>query len=338
MTAEGTRSMDRIRIAGFEPPYYVGYELKDRREERVGGRYDALYEDSSKHTRKLYADVRVGSYDLDSSSRDDRGFILGPQSDSYDAPRDGPIEDRPQALRNTLWLLTDEKYKDALASFFRLKSKRVYREDEPGRAPPFSREIAQHHVDEPLPFAFDRERWPAEVRRSVNPFAHSNGHARSQGSRAPLARMGNLFVTSTHRLPMTALERMLIEKARRQGKPYGLIIRDVAGGDTSTATYGYQAFEGTPRLAYRVGVNTSEEELVRGVELVGTPLGSVSKVVATGEEERVFNGFCGAESGYLPVSTIAPAALVSEMEFERVPRAKERGPILPAPWERPREP
>jgi hypothetical protein len=131
---------------------------------------------------------------------------------------------------------------------------------------------------------------------------------------------------------MTELKRLLIAEAKRQGKPYGLIIQDITGGNTNTLSYGYQAFKGTPRLAYRVDVLTGKQELVRGIELVGTPLTSINKLVATSDEARVFNGYCGAESGYVPVSTVAPAALISEIELQRVARANERSPILPAPW------
>ena len=131
---------------------------------------------------------------------------------------------------------------------------------------------------------------------------------------------------------MTELKRLLVAEAKRQGKPYGLIIQDITGGNTNTLSYGYQAFKGTPRLAYRVDVLTGKQELVRGIELVGTPLTSINKLVATSDEARVFNGFCGAESGYVPVSTVAPAALISEIELQRVARANERSPILPAPW------
>jgi predicted Zn-dependent protease len=166
----------------------------------------------------------------------------------------------------------------------------------------------------------------------VKPFTRSNGHGRSQGVNPPVARMGNLVLSSTRQVPMTELKRMLIEEARRQGKPFGLVIQDITGGNTNTMSYGYQAFKGTPRLAYRVDVATGKQELVRGVELVGTPLSSINKLVATSDEVRVFNGFCGAESGYVPVSTVAPAALITEIELQRVARANERSPILPAPW------
>jgi hypothetical protein len=151
--------------------------------------------------------------------------------------------------------------------------------------------------------------------------------------------MSNLVVESSKRVRREELKRMLMAEARRQGKAYGLVIRDITGGNTNTMSYGYQAFKGTPRLVYRVDAKTGQEELVRGVELVGTPLTSVNKVLATGDSVRVFNGYCGAESGYVPVSTVAPAALVGEIELQRVARQHERIPILPAPWtEAPRPP
>jgi hypothetical protein len=148
-----------------------------------------------------------------------------------------------------------------------------------------------------------------------------------------MARMANLVVASSRRVAGEELKRLLMAEARRQGKPYGLVIRDITGGNTNTASYGYQAFKGTPRLVYRIDAETGAESLVRGVELVGTPLTSVNKVLATGDSVRVFNGFCGAESGYVPVSTVAPAVLVGEIELQRVARAMERGPVLPSPWQ-----
>jgi len=485
----------------------------------------------SRRDRKLLVDVRVGSYELDSSGRDEMTMYLGAEGQTYFAAREAPLDDDPRALRNALWLLTDEKYKEALSSYFKKKSKGVYRAEEADRAPSFSREAPQRSVEEAPPFAFVRERWRAQVRRltglfrdhpdvfdssvkvtaervtrwfassegsaliteqvvfgvhvqavaravdgqllensrdfyarseaglpaperldaevrtliselealrtapaldpytgpailaaeatgvlfheavghrlegerqdddkegqtfkgqigkailppfltvvddptqathgattlnghyrfddqgvpaqrtvlvdggvlrtfllsrkPVKPFVRSNGHGRSQGSQPPVARMGNLVVSSTRQVPMAELKRMLVAEARRQGKPYGLVIQDISGGNTNTQSYGYQAFKGTPRLAYRIDVATGKEELVRGVELVGTPLSSVNRVVATSDEARVFNGFCGAESGYVPVSTVAPAALITEIELQRVVRANERSPILPAPW------
>ncbi len=531
MEQEAARSMQRLRIAGYEPPFFLSYQLKDLRQEEVSGRFGAVVDDGSRHDRRLHADVRVGSYELDSSGRDPLQAFLGEEGQTWSAPRDAPLDDDPQALRNALWLVTDEKYKEALSSYFKKKSKGVYRAEEAERAPSFTREPPQRHVDSPRAFSFNRPRWRGEVRRltalfrehptifeasvkvtgekqvrwftssegaalvteevlfgvhvqavaraedgqllensrdfyarseaalpdaeklarevralilelealriapvvdpytgpailapeatgvlfheavghrlegerqdddkegqtfkgqigkpvlpafvtiaddptlgaagdvslngaygyddqgvpaqrtvlvqdgvlrafllsrrPVKPFTRSNGHGRSQGALPPVARMGNLVVSSRKQVPMTELRRLLVEEAKRQGKPYGLIIQDITGGNTNTMSYGYQAFKGTPRLVYRVDVATGKQELVRGVELVGTPLSSINKLLATGDEVRTFNGFCGAESGYVPVSTVAPAALIGEIELQRVARANERSPILPAPW------
>jgi predicted Zn-dependent protease len=537
MTAELARSRERLRLQGYDAPYYVAYQVKEVTRAELSGRYGAIFEDSERRDRSLYVDVRVGGYDFDSSGPEDPMLLLGADGPSWYAPKEAPLDGDVQALRTALWLATDERYKEALAAYFKKKSREVYRAASEPRAASFSREAPSRHVDPPRPFPFDRERWRALVReatatfrghpeifdssvkvvaerhvrwfassegaailteqllygvhvqavtrapdgqlledgrdlyargeadlpspealraaaaqviaelealrrapavdpytgpailepeaagvlfheavghrlegerleddkdgqtfkgqigqavlppfltivddptlatahgtslngsylfdeqgvaarrtvlvkegrletfllsrRPVRPFEASNGHGRSQGARAPMARMANLVVESSKTVPLAELKRMLMAEARRQGKRYGLLVRDITGGNTNTASYGYQAFKGTPRLVYRVDAKTGAEELVRGVELVGTPLASVNKVMATSDASRVFNGFCGAESGFVPVSTVAPSILVGELELQRVARANERGPILPSPWSEPAAP
>jgi predicted Zn-dependent protease len=138
--------------------------------------------------------------------------------------------------------------------------------------------------------------------------------------------------TPIARCTYAKLKEMLLEEIRRQKKAFGLIIADISGGQTNTTTYDFQAFKGMPRIVYRVDAKTGKEELVRGVEFVGTPIGSLNRIVAASDTAGVFNGFCGAESGFVPVSTVAPAVLISEIELQRTRRAMERPPILPAPW------
>jgi TldD protein len=532
MGQELDRSTERLRLDGYERPYFIGYQVKDVTSHEVSGRYGAVMDDLTRQDRTVAADVRVGSHELDSSGASEDVLVLGDGQPTWYAPKDAPVDGHPQALRAVLWLQTDERYKEALAGYFKKRSRDVYRRDDPGRAPSFSREPAARQVEPARPFPFDRERWrravrdttsafrdqphvfdaqlrvtaerqvrwlattegtrlltertlyavhllaltraedgqlldggrdfyaPTEAglpspaalaaaaravaaelaalraapaidpytgpailepeatgvlfheavghrlegerleddkdgqtykgqvgrpvlppflsivddptlgevagtplngsyayddqgvparrtelvrdgtlvgyllsRKPVKPFDRSNGHGRSQGTRPAMARMANLVVLSSRPVPRAELKRLLMAEARRQGKPYGLLIRDITGGNTNTTTYGYQAFKGTPRLVYRIDAETGEETLVRGVELVGTPLTSVNKVLATGDAVRVFNGFCGAESGYVPVSTVAPAALVGEIELQRVARAMERGPVLPSPWQ-----
>ncbi len=168
-------------------------------------------------------------------------------------------------------------------------------------------------------------------RAPVEGFTRSNGHGRSAPGRDPVARMSNLIVESTRTLSWAELKAALIAEARKQGRPYGLIIRDVSGGNTDTSSYAYQAFKGQPRLVYRVDANTGAEEIVRGVEIVGTPLSSINKILATGDDPRVFDGYCGAESGFVPVSTVAPTILIGELELQRTRKDTGRPPILSSP-------
>src|SRR5256712_8231199 len=113
--------------------------------------------------------------------------------------------------------------------------------------------------------------------------------------------------------------------------PFGRLILDVTVGNTDTSSYAYQAFKGQPRLVYKVDAKTGEETLVRGVEIVGTPLTSLGKITATGDDPRVFDGYCGAESGFVPVSTVAPTVLIGEIELQRTRKDSGRPPVRTSP-------
>jgi hypothetical protein len=149
--------------------------------------------------------------------------------------------------------------------------------------------------------------------------------------------MATLIIESTMDLTEDELRQRLIEECRAQGKEFGLIVRDISGGFTNTSHYGFQAFAEHPRMVHRVNVETGEEQLVRGVDIVGTPLASINKIVATGGEPDLFNGFCGAGSGTVPQAEIAPWALSTEIEVQRSQTENRRPPILPAPFTEPRQ-
>ena len=169
-------------------------------------------------------------------------------------------------------------------------------------------------------------------RTPIKGFLNSNGHARSSNSRSPMARMSNLIIKSQNEVQKDELQKLLIEEVKKQKKEFGLIIKKMTGGETNTSTYDFQAFKATPILLHKVDPETGEQTPVRGVEIVGTPLISINKIIATGNDYKVFNGFCGAESGYVPVSTIAPSILISEIELQKTTTEKEKQPILPPPY------
>ena len=160
---------------------------------------------------------------------------------------------------------------------------------------------------------------------------HSNGHGRRQLGYAPVARQGNLIVSSSNGVPFPGLRQKLIDMVKQDHLPYGLLIDDIEGGFTFTGRGQPQAFQVTPLVVYRVFADGRPDQLVRGVNIVGTPLVSLSKIVATSDKQEVFNGYCGAESGSVPVSAAAPALLISEMEFAKKETSTDRPPILPPP-------
>jgi TldD protein len=162
-------------------------------------------------------------------------------------------------------------------------------------------------------------------------FLNSNGHGRRQVGLPPVSRQGNLIVESTHQVTNDQLRKMLIDEVRRQGKPFGLLIDDIAGGFTFTGRGQPQAFQVQPLVVYKVYTDNRPDELVRGVDIVGTPLVSLTKIIATGDKTEVFNGYCGAESGSVPVAAAAPAMLISEMEVQKKQTSTDRPPILPPP-------
>jgi TldD protein len=195
-------------------------------------------------------------------------------------------------------------------------------------------------------YAFDDEGIPAQKvvavdhgvlrnflmsRMPIDNFAHSNGHGRRQPGLMPTGRQGNLIVTSTNMVKEAELRQRFIAEIKKQGKPYGLYFEDIQGGFTLTARAQPQVFQVLPVMVWRVYADGRPDELVRGVDIVGTPLVALNSILVTGDTLDIFNGICGAESGQVPVSAAAPAMLFSQMEVQKRARGTERPPILPAP-------
>ncbi|MFC1853066.1 TldD/PmbA family protein [candidate division CSSED10-310 bacterium] len=168
-------------------------------------------------------------------------------------------------------------------------------------------------------------------RSPLEDFTASNGHGRAALGYAPVARQSNMIITSTSLLPMDQLRAQLIAELKKQEKPFGLRFDDIVGGFTFTGRFIPNAFNVIPTVVYKVYPDGRPDELVRGVDLVGTPLVMFSNITQAGDEYDVFNGICGAESGGVPVSAVCPALLVTKVEVQKKFKSQERPPILPRP-------
>lgn len=165
-------------------------------------------------------------------------------------------------------------------------------------------------------------------------FEQSNGHGRKQAGLKAVGRQGNLIVEATGGVSEEKLRELLREECRKQGKPFGLVFADISGGFTFTGRGIPQAFQVRPIMVYRVYADGRPDELVRGADLIGTPLVSFSRILAAGDAPAVFNGYCGAESGFIPVSAVAPSILTAQIEIQKQEKSSDRPPILPPPPEK----
>lgn len=168
-------------------------------------------------------------------------------------------------------------------------------------------------------------------RAPVEGFARSNGHGRKSPGRSVVGRQGNLLITANKTVSRARLREMLIEECRKQEKPYGLYFEEIAGGFTYVGRFIPQFFKVTPLIVWRIYADGRPDELVRGADLIGTPLTSISQILACGDDLEVFNGTCGAESGPVPVSAVSPSFLTAQVEVQKKVKSPEKPPVLPPP-------
>lgn len=168
-------------------------------------------------------------------------------------------------------------------------------------------------------------------RSPIENFVKSNGHGRKQTGYKCVSRQSNLIVSATKTVPAEQLKEMLREECKKQGKDFGLYFEKVQGGFTFTGRTIPNSFNVNPLLVYKVYADGRPDEMVRGVDLIGTPLTTFSNIIAVGDDIDVFNGICGAESGAVSVSASSPSLLVSTIEVQKKAKSQAKPPILPAP-------
>jgi len=159
----------------------------------------------------------------------------------------------------------------------------------------------------------------------------SSGHARNESFQRPISRMGNLVIESREGQPWEILKALLIDEVRKRELPFGIVLLECEGGETETESYDVQAFLGEITVARQIFPDGSERFL-RGVNFVGTPLASLSNIIAVGDTQVVDNAYCSAESGTVPVSTVSPALLLSNLELQAKDSTRMTSYALPVPW------
>ncbi|MCX7987771.1 MAG: TldD/PmbA family protein [Bacteroidales bacterium] len=168
-------------------------------------------------------------------------------------------------------------------------------------------------------------------RTPIAGFSQSNGHGRSQIGKMPVSRQSNLIVEARKTYTEKELRKKLIAECKKQKKSYGLYFKEVIGGFTQTSRYSPNVFNVTPTVVYKVYTDGRPDELVKGVDFIGTPLAIFSEIEAMGDEPGVFTGYCGAESGSIPVTATSPALMIKKIETQKKPEGFNPAPILSRP-------
>lgn len=168
-------------------------------------------------------------------------------------------------------------------------------------------------------------------RAPIENFPNSNGHGRRQAGFKTVSRQSNLIVEATRTVPYDTLRAMLRRECIKQNKEFGLLFEDIQGGFTFTGRTVPNAFNVQPLVVYKVFADGRPDELVRGVDLIGTPLTTFNNIVAAADDLGIFNGVCGAESGGVPVSASSPSLLVSTIEVQKKQKSQAKPPLLSDP-------
>jgi predicted Zn-dependent protease len=169
------------------------------------------------------------------------------------------------------------------------------------------------------------------ARSPIPGFDHSNGHGRRSAGHWAEARMGNTIVDASSTVPRAELRAKLVALAKQQGRSYGYIVDEIEGGFTMTGRVMPNAFNVRASSVWRVYTDGRPDQLIRGLDLVGTPLVAFGNLVAAGDDPSVFNGVCGSDSGWVPVSGVAPSLLFDRLEFQLKEKGQERPPLLEKP-------
>jgi predicted Zn-dependent protease len=168
-------------------------------------------------------------------------------------------------------------------------------------------------------------------RSPIESFPKSNGHGRRQAGFPAVSRQSNLIVKTAKNVTKDELIKKLKDEITKQNKDYGFYFEQVSGGFTFTSRTIPNAFNVTPLVVYKVYTDERPNELVRGVDFIGTPLTTFKNIIEADNELGTFNGICGAESGGVPVSASSPSLLISTIEVQKKQKSQAKPPILQSP-------
>lgn len=149
----------------------------------------------------------------------------------------------------------------------------------------------------------------------------TNGHARGEQ-----ASTGNLFVSTSQPIGLAALKKRLVELAKEEDSPFGLMVTKLPQSWESRPNGAQLQLPNLPLLVYRVYPD-GKEELVRGYSFKPATYRVLKDIVAMGDDPTLLN----TEQFGQSVSAVAPSVLVRLLELTRARDDFGKPPALSRP-------
>lgn len=168
MQDEMKRTTEKLKLQKEKPPYYVSYKIVDEKNISIRGEFGAIVSDHIDHNRYLVVDLRVGKYDFDNtnfSASPEYSFRFGPSGASENLP----LEDDYDAIRQKIWLATDEQYKSAVDMLAKKKSAIEHKQMKDTIAD-FSRISPDYYIESAKNISLDRNEWLTNIKTISNIF------------------------------------------------------------------------------------------------------------------------------------------------------------------------
>ena len=164
MDDELQRSVKELQFKDFEKPYFIQYTVLDEDEYSIAATFGAITSSDRNRGRAMQVQVRVGDYTFDNSE-----FTAGGGGGGFGGPASTGvltstvIENDYAGIRHSLWLATDQAYKQAVEQIAR-KRAFVQNKVQEEKIPDFSREEAVNSVGPQIPFVLDKAKWEKQLR------------------------------------------------------------------------------------------------------------------------------------------------------------------------------
>jgi predicted Zn-dependent protease len=168
MQDEMKRTTEKLKLQKEKPPYYVSYKIVDEKNISIQSELGAIVSNHTDHNRYLVVDLRVGKYDFDNTN------FLESSEYSYSFGQPGgsenlPLDDDYDAIRQKIWLVTDEQYKAAIDLLAKKKSAIEHKQIKDTIAD-FSRVSPDYYIESAKNISLDRNEWLTNIKTISNIF------------------------------------------------------------------------------------------------------------------------------------------------------------------------